>query len=115
MKAWVKGLGGLVLVGGGLLACLIVVTGDRYLPWVPREPLYVATSEAQGERAAGGGYQYHATALKANGQAVETQFYAPRRLRPGAYLKLDAKGNYIASWEEVSQSDLPRLLFERWQ
>ncbi|MFS7236949.1 hypothetical protein CKN82_01305 [Carnobacterium divergens] len=34
-------------------------------------------------------------------------------LKEGAYLKLDAKGDYVREWEEVTKNDVPKKALEK--
>ena len=110
MKAIIKIGGGLFVTAIVTLGLLYVVAGDRFMPWIPQEDVYVATSLASGYHRDEGGYDYTAPYISKTGKKGMIEFYAPRELRKGAYIKLDAKGNYVASWEEVQKEELPAVV-----
>lgn len=109
MKSIIKIIVAIVITIIVTLGTLYLVAGDRFMPWVPQENIYVATTQAQGIPQEPGGYTYQADYISESGKRGQITFYAPKELRKGAYLRLDAKGNYVASWEEVSQEELPEV------
>ena len=110
MKKVIKLVVAVGITAGVVFSGLYAIAGDRFLPWVAREAVYVATSQAVGQKNPGGGYNYQSDYVSQSGKKGKIDFYAPRKLRQGAYIKLDAKGNYVASWEEVSASELPTVV-----
>lgn len=112
MKTIIKIIAAIITTAVVTLGMLYVVAGDRFMPWVPQEYIYVATTQAKGTLQEPGGYLYQADYISESGKRGKITFYAPKELRTGAYLRLDAKGNYVASWEEVSQEELPEVAKE---
>ena len=107
MKTVLKWGAMLTVTVGLTLGGLYAIAGDSFMPWVPQEDVYVATSEAQGQADPEGGYNYTSHYISKTGKEGNIAFYAPGKLRTGAYIKLEAKGNYVASWEEVQADELP--------
>ena len=80
---------------------------DRFNPFVKEEDRYVKTADKYGTAKSQGGYDYSQKAVNDSGEAREITFYAGKKLKEKAYLKLDSKGSFVESWEEVTEEEVP--------
>lgn len=113
----------ILIIGGSYLgACLY--TKDRsdqfsqalgqYNFLVKREPKYVKIDNSKGRDEDGyGNYQYYLTSYDSEGKSHPIQFTGMGKLKQGHYLKLDTKGAYVYSYEEVFEKTMPKKAFEK--
>lgn len=80
---------------------------DRFNLLIPKEAVYVKTANRYGTIQEHGDYVYRQAAYRADGTHYQIAFQAPKQLKENYYLKLDAKGRFINTWEAVSDKDLP--------
>lgn len=109
MKSWLIGLLSIFIIVGGLVAASLLFHNevtDRFNPLVPKKDVYVQITE-KGTPRSPGGYDYTLTGFDESGKERTVTFYAGGELRDSAYLRVDAKGKYIKTWEEVLWEDLP--------
>ncbi|WP_245249324.1 YxeA family protein [Vagococcus allomyrinae] len=86
---------------------------DRFNPLISAEPVYLLTNSQYGEKQTHG-VIYYQDVYKEDGSSYKLSFFAGSELKEGAFLKLDAKGKYVKSWEEVTQADLPGKVSEKF-
>ncbi|WP_314068028.1 YxeA family protein [uncultured Vagococcus sp.] len=86
---------------------------DRFNPFVSQEAVYLMTDSQHGEKQGQGGVIYYQDVYKEDGSSYKLSFFAGNELREGAFLKLEAKGKYVKSWEEVQPGDLPAKVSEK--
>lgn len=86
---------------------------DRFNPFVSEEPVYLLTDSKNGEKQERGGVMYYQDVYKEDGSSYKLSFFAGSELREGAFLKLDAKGKYVESWEEITKEALPQKVSEK--
>jgi uncharacterized protein (TIGR01655 family) len=60
-----------------------------------------------------GGYMYHQEVISESGKAYDISYYAGHELKEGAILKLDTKGRYVETWEEVSKENVPQKVLDK--
>ena len=83
---------------------------DRINPLVPEKPLYIQVDNTKGTPGEGSSYTYEQIAYTEANKKVPVSFYAPTKLKDGAYIELDAKGKYVKTYNEVSKENLPKEL-----
>ncbi|MCY8222556.1 YxeA family protein [Bacillus haynesii] len=79
---------------------------DRFNPLVKKESVYVQINK-DGKHLSPGRYEYTLEGYNDTGKEKEITFSASGSLRKNAYLKVDAKGKYVETWEEVQPGDMP--------
>lgn len=80
---------------------------DRFNLLIPKEAIYVKTANRYGTIREHGDYVYRQEAYRADGTHYPIVFQAPKQLKENYYLKLEAKGRFIKTWEAVPNKDLP--------
>ena len=80
---------------------------DRFNPFIKEENRYVKTADKYGTPQSPGGYNYSQKSVNDEGEVTDITFYAGGKLKENAYLKLDSKGSFVESWEEVPEKDVP--------
>ena len=106
MKKTMVGIVVIAVLAAGFLAILPEEERDLLNPLVPREEIYVQINKPGTPRGAGG-YDYTLPGYTAEGEQREVTFYAGKKLREQAYLKVTAKGAYVETWAEVQFEQLP--------
>lgn len=86
---------------------------DRFNLLIKKEPSYVVTNSQEGTKQEPGGYQYYQSAVTESGKKVELTYYAAHELKENAILKLDTKGRYVNTWQEVTKDDVPQHILEQ--
>ncbi|KRG11125.1 YxeA family protein [Lederbergia galactosidilytica] len=115
MKSWIIGLLTIFIIVGGLVAASLIFHNevtDRFNPLVPQKDVYVQIME-KGTPRSQGGYDYTLSGFDESGIERKVTFYAAEELRNSAYLRVDAKGKYIKTWEEVQWEELPNKVSEK--
>ncbi|MDT1995760.1 YxeA family protein [Carnobacterium divergens] len=103
----------LIILAIAASALAIIGFGDRFNPLVKSKPIYVLTSTKDAVKVPEGGYHYTQKAYNQDGDESPIKYYAGGILKEGAYLKLDAKGDYVREWEEVTKNDVPKKALEK--
>ncbi|MGX7025651.1 YxeA family protein [Vagococcus hydrophili] len=86
---------------------------DRFNVTIKKEPSYVVTNSKYGTKQEPGGYLYTQKAINESGKSYDLTFYAPGELRENAILKLDTKGRFVETWEEVKKEDVPKNVVDK--
>ena len=86
---------------------------DRFNVLIKEEPTYVVTSSKDGEKQEPGGYIYYQPAVTESGKELDISYYAGHELKENAILKLDTKGRFVKTWEEVAKEDVPKKVLEK--
>ncbi|WP_367387509.1 YxeA family protein [Bacillus vallismortis] len=102
-----------IIVGAGVIAAICSILfihneiTDRINPLVPRQDMYVQMNR-DGQHLKPGGTKYTLDGCNKSGGKSEITFLASGDLRKNAYLKVNTKGKYVETWEEVQYKDLPK-------
>lgn len=117
----IKGLLGLVIIGGGLVAGSMFYTKqasgefaqilDRINPLVKTGHVYVKTTkpiEVNGYGTAA----YEQTAVDETGHTRPIAFNGLTELKRDRYLKLTNKGAFVETYEEVTAEELPEKVLK---
>lgn len=80
---------------------------DRFNILIKEEPSYVVTDSSKAEKQEPGGYMYYQEVVSKSGKKYDLSYYAGHELKEGAILKLEAKGRYVKTWEEVADKEVP--------
>lgn len=86
---------------------------DRFNLLIKEEPSYVVTDGSKAVKQEPGGYMYHQEVISESGKVYDISYYAGHELKEGAILKLDTKGRYVETWEEVSKEDVPQKILDK--
>lgn len=86
---------------------------DRFNVMIKKEPSYVVTNSKYGTKQEPGGYLYSQKAVSESGKSHDLTYYTPGELRENAILKLDTKGRFIETWEEVQQEEIPKEILNK--
>lgn len=86
---------------------------DRLNILVKKEPSYAVTDSKQAVKQEPGGYMYHQSVISESGKEYDLSYYAGDKLKENAILKLDTKGRFVATWEEVQKDDVPTSVLEK--
>lgn len=86
---------------------------DRFNLTIKKEPSYVVTNNKFGTKQEPGGYLYTQKAISESGKSYDLTYYTPGELRENAILKLDTKGRFVETWEEVQKEDVPKNVLEK--
>ncbi|MBO0419406.1 YxeA family protein [Vagococcus fluvialis] len=86
---------------------------DRFNILIKEEPSYVVTDSSKAVKQNPGGYMYHQEVISESGKAYDISYYAGHELKEGAILKLDTKGRYVETWEEVSKENVPQKVLDK--
>ncbi|MBP2966667.1 YxeA family protein [Acinetobacter baumannii] len=86
---------------------------DRFNILIKEEPTYVVTDSSKAKKQEPGGYIYYQRVISKNGKEYDLSYYAGRKLKEGAILKLKAKGRYVDTWEEVEKEKIPKEVLEK--
>ncbi|GEK34016.1 YxeA family protein [Kurthia sibirica] len=93
-----------------------VIFGDRYLPWVKKEIVYIGIHADDGiQQATTNHYYYETNGVTPQGKKRLVTFKSPQKMTKDVYLKLVLKGNYIVSSVVVEQRAMPNKVFNRLQ
>lgn len=98
-----------------ILGSTYLISGDRYIPWIKKEIVYIAIDSEEAIPQRNGSYKYDTTGVTPQGKKRQMTFKSPKKMTKNVYLKLVSKGNYIESWEEVLQKDMPNKVINRLQ
>ena len=71
-----------------------------------KESVYVQINK-DGKHLSPGRYEYTLEGYNDTGKEKEITFSASDSLRRNAYLKVNAKGKYVETWEEVQPGGMP--------
>ncbi|GIN59040.1 YxeA family protein [Lederbergia ruris] len=115
MKSWLIGLLTIFILVGSLVAASLIFHNevtDRFNPLVPRKDIYVQITE-KGTPRSPGGFDYTLSGFDESGKERTVTFYAGGELRDLAFLRVDSKGKYIKTWEEVLWEELPDEVREK--
>lgn len=107
MKIIVKQLIIFVLGISVVISCGYIIGGERYLPWVKKEVVYVSLYTAESTKLENGHYSYQTSAVNSSGKEMKIHFEIAQQLAPGTYLKLYSKGNYTSQTEIISEKKIP--------
>lgn len=88
---------------------------DRFNLLIKKEPSYVKIDGKQSEKQEPGGYMYHQKVVSESGKAYDLSYYAGDKLKEAAYLKLDTKGRFVETWEEVQKEDIPKNVISKME
>ncbi len=86
---------------------------DRFNILIKREPSYVVTDSKQAAKQEPGGYIYHQSVISQSGKEYDLSYYAGGLLKEHAILKLDTKGRFVETWEEVKKDEVPENVLEK--
>lgn len=126
MKKFILGILtlGIVLVGTPIVGSMMIKDGkqtsdndlaqlfDRFNILIEKEPTYLVTDSSKGEKQEPGGYIYYQKVVAESGKEYYLSYYAGHELKEGAILKLDTKGRYVETWEEVTKEEVPQKVLE---
>lgn len=101
-----------IVVGIAVAAAVVIgaVTGYRLVfDTSTAAARYVQVDDAVAAQVDTGEYQYELTAYDVDGKSHETTFKASKRLRDGAYLRLEVMPlRGVVNWAEVQLDDIPQ-------
>lgn len=86
---------------------------DRLNILIKKEPSYVVTNSKEAVKQEPGGYMYHQSAISESGEKYDLSYYAGDKLKENAILKLDTKGRFVETWEEVQKDEVPTNVLEK--
>ncbi|GEK31629.1 hypothetical protein KZO01_19380 [Kurthia zopfii] len=98
---------------GTVLGTVYAFSGDRFMPWVEKDIVYAKSHIAESTKNRAGLHTYTTTVVDENGHKRKVTFNTPNVLKEGSYLKLHAKGTYIASWDLIHSKDVPNKALNR--
>ncbi|ASS73182.1 YxeA family protein [Bacillus atrophaeus] len=87
---------------------------DRYNPLISKQDMYVQINR-DGKHLSQGGTEYTLDGYNKSGKKDEVTFFAGGDLRKNAYLKVDTKGKYVETWEEVQLDDMPKEVKSKFE
>lgn len=94
-----------IMIGSGYL-----IGGDRYLPWVKKEVVYVVLNTEDAIEVENGRTIYKAIGINTSGEQRAVIFEVLSDIQNGEVLKLHSKGNYTSSVEIIHPSNIPQHL-----
>lgn len=112
MKKLVKLLIGLLIILAIMFIFIQKATAE-IIPlsdWVlqhPVETYYIETTEDNYEKLWTGKYRYAFLGYNGEGEEQEIIKAMDRKLRPNAFLRIDASGSYGKGWVEITEEDIP--------
>lgn len=113
-------------IGIGIVVILILIVGytflpqtvkevfDRGNPMISQKDVYVQIDEQQPKKVHHR-YEYSLTGYTSEGNEKKVTFTSSTILTEGSYLKVDAKGSYVKTWEMVKSHKLPSKVKEEFE
>lgn len=87
-----------------------LLTGDRFMPFIPSEHFYAVAHTAEEQQRVSGHYVYETYAVNTAGKKQFLAFQTERPLPEGTYVKLYVKGNYIKLIQETTAESIPSTM-----
>ncbi|GAA0602989.1 YxeA family protein [Virgibacillus siamensis] len=103
----------ILIVGYTFLPQSVTEVFDRGNPFISQKDVYVQIDK-QPEKISHR-YEYSLTGYTADGNEQNVNFTTSATLPKNTYLKVDAKGSYVKTWEEVEFHKLPSNVKENFK
>lgn len=112
---------GIIIVGTPVVGSTVIKDSgselaqlfDRFNILIKEEPTYVITDSSKAKKQEPGGYMYYQEVVSESGKEYDITYYAGHELKQGAILKLNTKGRFVETWEEVSKDKVPQKVLDK--
>ena len=104
----------ILMVGYSFLPQTVTGVFDQINPMISQKNVYVQVDEQQPKKVHHR-YEYSLTGYTSGGNEKKVTFTSSTLLPEGSYLKVDAKGSYVKTWEMVKSHKLPSKVKEKFK